>query len=135
MNSYRVSLGLAVCTVSGCTSISLPPEAAAVSLALVSSASVQIHRPRLKFKDGVLHLEAYALRQWKATTTADTHVDLVHLDAAGKQLAVETANFFPRSLPDTRRMPAPHGYMLVPVKIPAGTRIIEVRAHDGAHPP
>lgn len=132
MKTIRLVL-LGAIGLAGCASVPLPPAAAGVALVPVSSASIEVHRPRFKFKDGDLKLEAYALRQWKAETTADTHIDLVFLDVAGKQLAVETTNFSPRSLPRAMRRPSPHGYMLVPITIPAGTRAIEVRAHDGAH--
>ena len=115
-----------------CASQLLPPEASTVRMVPVSSASVEIHRPRLKLHEGRLRLEAYAFRQWKAETTANTHVDFVYLDAGGKTLAVETTNFAPRSLPATARR-APVGYMLVPIALPTGTTAIEVRAHDGPH--
>lgn len=80
-------------------------------------------------------LEAYVMRQWKAVTTADTHVDIVFMDAAGKTVAVETTNFHPRSLPQSGVRGKPHAYLLIPIKVPADTRAIEVRAHDGAHSP
>lgn len=118
---------------SGCASTPLPPEAVGVTTAAVSSPSVEIHRPRIIVKDGELRLEAYALMQWKAETTANTHVDVVFLDAGGTALAVETTNFYPRSLPKTMRKPAPHAYLLYPLRIPARTRTVEVRAHDGPH--
>lgn len=117
----------------GCASTPLPPEAAGVALVPISSVSVELHRPRFRMKNGELMLEAYALRQWKAETTADTHVDIVYLDASGKQVAVETTNFSPRSLPASGVRGKPHAYFLIPIRIPAGTRAIEVRAHDGPH--
>ena len=117
----------------GCASTPLPPEAMGVSTVAVSSTSVEIHRPRLIMKDGELRLEAYAMRQWKAETTADTHVDIVFLNAVGNEIAVETTNFHPRSLPKTTRLPTPHAYLLMPIRIPYGTRALEARAHDGPH--
>lgn len=122
------ALGLA-----GCASVPLPSEATAITLVAVPSPSVEIHRPRFRMKEGDLMLEAYALRQWKAETTSDTHVDLVFLDASGKSVAVETTNFHPRSLPQSGVRGRPHAYFLVAITIPAGTRTIEVRAHDGPH--
>ena len=117
----------------GCAATALPQEALGVSTIAASSSSVEIHRPRLIMKNGSLMLEAYALRQWKAETTADTHVDIVFLDTAGNAVAVETTNFNPRSLPRTMRLPGPHAYLLVPMRLPPGTRAVEVRAHDGPH--
>ena len=117
----------------GCASTPLPPEAMEVSTVAVSSKSVEIHQPRLIMKEGELRLEAYAMRQWKAETTADTHVDIVFFNAAGSEIAVETTNFHPRSLPRTMRLPGPHAYLLMPIQIPDGARALEVRAHDAPH--
>lgn len=125
---------VAVLGLAGCASVPLPPDAVAVSLVPIPSSSVKIHRPRFRVEEGLLKLEAYALRQFDATTTADTHVDIVFLDASGRQLAVETTHFNPRSLWRSHKMPQPHGYFLVPVHLPVGTKTIEVRAHDGRHP-
>lgn len=129
----QTALAMTTLWLAGCASMPLPPEAVGVSTIAVSSTSVEIHRPRIIVKKGELVLEAYALLQWKAETTADTHVDVIFLDAAGNTMAVETTNFYPRSLPKTTRRPAPHAYMLFPLRIPAGTRSVEVRAHDGPH--
>ncbi len=85
-------------------------------------------------KDGELKLEAYALRQSKAETTSDTHIDIVYLDVSGRQLGQEQTNFSPRNLPPMHRLPKPHAYFLTSIKIPADTAVIEVRAHEGAHP-
>lgn len=84
--------------------------------------------------DGDLELEGYLFRQHKAETTADTHVDIVFLDAAGSELAVDTTSFSPRSLPRPAKGPKPHAYFRVAIlRVPEGTRAIEVRAHDGPH--
>ena len=72
------------------------------------------------------------MRQWKADTTADSHIDIVYLDDLGNQLRVETTNFAPRSLPRAARLPQPHASFRVPIQLPPGTRAIEVRGHDGA---
>lgn len=118
----------------GCASIPLPREVATVTLVAVSSPAIEVHRPRFLMKKGYLELEAYVLRQWKAETTADSHVDLVFTDAVGRELFVDTANFHPRSLPKTIRLPHPHAYLRVPItNVPPGTAVIEVRGHDGPH--
>lgn len=117
----------------GCASVSLPPEAAVVNLVPVSSPDVEVHRPRFHTKEGELKLEAYAFRRFKAETTANTHIDLVFLDRSGRELRQELTYFTPRSLPPLGRMPHPAAYLRVPVRIPAGTATIEVRAHEGAH--
>ena len=124
---------VAMIVITGCASAPLPSEAVGVSTVAVSSTSVEIHRPRLVMKTGELKLEAYAFRQWKAETTANTHVDIVYLNAAGNEIARETTNFHPRSLPASGVRGKPHAYLLVPIRIPANTRAIEVRAHEGPH--
>ena len=87
-------------------------------------------------KNGELAIEGYVFRQHEAETTADSHVDLIFLDVLGRELAVDTTGFFPRSLPQAMRLPRPHAYFLVPIpRLPAGTRAIAVRGHDGPHPP
>lgn len=133
MKNLPVALLLILCGTAGCTSVPLPANAAAVSLVAVSSPSVEVHRPRFRYKEGDLKLEAYFFRQWKAETTADTHVDFVFLDVAGKTLGVETTNFSPRSLPHSGVRGRRSAYLLTPIQVPAGTRALEVRAHDGPH--
>jgi hypothetical protein len=119
---------------SGCASIPLPPQAAGIALVPVPSAAIEIHRPRLVMKNGQLQLEVYVFRQFGAATTADSHVDIVFLDAAGAVLLITTSGFTPRTLPRSLRGPQPHAYILVPVlQLPGGTRAIEVRGHDGPH--
>ena len=118
----------------GCASAPpLPPEATSVALVPVSSSAIEVHRPRFLMKRGYLELEAYVFRQWKADTTADSHVDLLYLDALGRTLLVETATFAPRSLPRTLRMPQPHALLRVGINLPRETAAIEVRGHDGPH--
>lgn len=125
---------IGVVGLAGCASIPLSTEAAKIALEPVSSSAIEIHRPRLVMKNGQLQLEVYVFRQFKAETTADSHVDIVFLDPAGGVLLVTTTSFTPRSLPRSLRGPKPHAYLLVPVpQIPAGTRAIEVRGHDGPH--
>lgn len=126
---------IGVLGLSSCNSVPLPPEAGTVTLVPVSSEAVGVHRPKLRMKNGGLALEAYAFRQSKAETTANTHIDIVYLDASGRQVRGERTGFSPQSLPATMRLPHPHAYMLVAIQIPAGTATIEVRAHDGPHSP
>ena len=132
----RLLLCFAAIGLAGCASTLLPPEAAHIVLVPVPSAAIEIWRPRLRMKDGGLAIEAYVFRQQGAETTADSHVDLVFTDALGSELMVDTTSFYPRSLPRAMRLPQPHAYFLVPLpRLPAETRVIEVRGHDGPHPP
>jgi hypothetical protein len=118
----------------GCVSVQLPPEAANVKLVPVSSVAVEIHRPKFRLKDGELNLEAYTFRQPEAKTTEDTHIDIVYLDASGRQLSSKQTDFTPSNLPRNVRPPRAHGYFTIPAKIPIDTAVIEVRAHEGKHP-
>jgi hypothetical protein len=133
MNS-RLLLLIGAVVLSGCAAIPLPKEGSNITLVPVPSAALEIHRPRLVLKNGQLHLEVYVFRQFEAVTTADSHVDLVFLDAAGSALLITTSGFTPRNLSRSLRGPQPHAYILVPVpQLPEGTRAIEVRGHDGPH--
>ncbi len=129
-------LGLSVLVFAGCASVPMPPEAANTILVPVPSAAIDIWRPKLRMKDGQLAIEGYVFRQHEAGTTAESHVDLVFTDVLGHVLAVDTMGFYPRSLPQTLRLPHPLAYFLVPIpRLPVGTRAIEVRGHDGPHSP
>jgi hypothetical protein len=118
----------------GCTSVQLPPEAARAKLVPVSSAAVEVHRPKFRLNDGELNLEAYVFRQPESKTTEDTHIDIVFLDVSARQLGSKQTDFTPSNLPMTIRLPRPHGYFIIPIKVPADTAVIEVRAHEGKHP-
>lgn len=123
-----------VALLAGCASVPLPPEAAAIRVVPFSSAAIEVHRPRFLAGQGDLELEVYVLRQRKAETTADSHLDLIFTDAQGRALKVDTSNFNPRSLPKTSRLPGPHAYVRVRIpEIPSGATALEVRGHDGPH--
>ena len=86
-------------------------------------------------KDGVLKLEAYVMREFKGETTAHSLIDIVYLDASGRQLVQERPDVTPHTLPQTMRMPRPHAYLLIPVRLTSGTAKIEVRADESVHRP
>jgi len=132
--TLTVTIAVAASVVfSGCATAVLPSDAQRVTVIPKESAAIEVYRPKLVVKNGNLSLQALVFRQWKAATTADSHVDLVFLDAAGKELSVDTTNFTPRSIPTQVRGPKPNGYVSVPVTLPPGTAAIEVRGHDGPH--
>lgn len=133
MKTTGLMLGAVI--LSGCVAVPLSPDAASVALVAVSSSAVEVYRPRFRMKEGVLTLEAYVMREFKGETTADSHIDIVYLDASGRQLAQERADVTPHTLPQTTRMPRPHAYLLFPVRLPSGTARIEVRADESAHRP
>lgn len=91
-------LGGAMPILAGCSSVPLPPEAAAARVVPFSSTAIEVHRPRFVADKGDLELEVYGLRQRKAETTADSHLDLVFMDPQGRALLVDTASFNPRML-------------------------------------
>ena len=99
---------LGVSTLAGCASGPLPLDVANVTLVPVPSAAVEVHRPKFRIKNGDLKLEGYVFRQPNAETTADSHIDLVFLNGAGRALRVDTTSFSPRSLTRSFRMPQPH---------------------------
>lgn len=128
---YCFGFGLVLAT--GCASYVVPPEMAAVRLVGMSSAAVEVYRPRFIRHEGVLALEAYTTREFKGQTTVDSHVDIVYLDGAGRKLAEERANVRPHSLPAGGRLPRPHAHFIQTIKPPAGTTAVEVCAHEEPH--
>jgi len=131
MKSLRLCLVFGVAGLSGCASMSLPPEAATVALEPVPSKSVAIYRPKLVAKEGRLMLDGWVYRQFGATTTAATHLDVAFLDASGRELRSELTRFEPSSLRPGGHKMAHRGHYTVPIPaMPAGTATIQVRAHD-----
>ena len=118
----------------GCTSVSLPPEASTVALVPVPSKSVAVYQPRFIMVEGRLNLDGWVYRQFDAPTTATSHIDIVFLDAAGRELRGESTDFAPRDLRGGGHRMRQRGHYSLPIPVmPAGTSKIEVRAHDGAH--
>ncbi len=135
MKTLRLLIIPGVIGLAGCTSVPLPPEAAAVVLVPVPSKSVAIYQPKLVVKDGRLMLDGWVYRQYGAWTTARSHLDIVFLDASGREWRSELTYFAPRDLPrggGHRMQPRGHYTLLIPA-MPPGTARIEVRAHDGQH--
>ncbi len=125
--------GFGLVFAAGCASYVVPPEMSAVGLVGVSTPAVEVHRPRFIRHEGVLALEAYAMREFKGQTTVDSHIDIVYLDSMGRKVAEERANVRPHSLPGGGRMPRPHAHFIQTIKPPAGTAAVEVRAHEEPH--
>ena len=117
----------------GCASYVVPSELSAVRLVGVSSAGVEIYRPRFIRQKGGLALEAYVMREFKGQTTTHSHVDIVFLDRAGRKIAEERANVRPADLPVHWRLPRPHHHFIHAMNPPAGTEAVEVRAHEVPH--
>ena len=134
MNSLQSCFVLGAAGLAGCASVPLPPEAAAVTLDRIPSKAVAVYQPKLVVKDGRLILDGWVYRQFGVQTTAQTHIDVAFLDAAGRELRSEVTYFAPR---DIRRggghRMAPRGHYTLPIPaMPAGTATIQVRAHDSA---
>lgn len=138
MNLLRLSIGIGLAaTMVSCTSVPLPPEAAAVTLERTSSGSVTVREARLIVSDGRLFLVGSVTRQCCGWNTKRTHLDVTFFDAADRPLRRELTYFAPRDLRLTRHGIADRGhYLLRIVDLPAGTTKIQVRAHNGNdHPP
>lgn len=135
MNALRPLMMFGAIGLAGCASVPLPPEAAALVLIPVPSQSVAIYQPKLVTKDGRLMLDGWVYRKYGAWTTAQSHLDIVFLDASGRERHSELTYFVPRDLPaggGHRMRPRGHYTLLIPA-MPPGTTRIEVRAHDGQH--
>ena len=135
MNPKRFILPAAALALAGCASTPLPPGAAAVRLDRTPSKSVAVYQPKLVVKDGGLLLDGWVYRQYRAETTMQTHIDVVFLDASGRELRSEVTYFSPREIRRRgghRMAPRGHYTRAIP-ELPVGTATIHVRAHDGEH--
>lgn len=122
---------LGVAGLAGCASVSLPPAAAVVALEPIPSQSVAVYQPKLVEKDGRLMLDGWVYRQFGATTTARSHLDVAFLDASRRELRGELTGFAPSDLRRGSHKMAHRGHYILPISVlPAGTAIIQVRAHD-----
>lgn len=130
MNSLRICLVLGAAGLAGCTSVPLPPEAAAVTLDRIPSKSVAVYQPKLVVKEGRLLLDGWVYRQFGA---ARSHIDVAFLDASGRELRSELTRFTPPDLRRGSHKMAHRGHYTLPISVlPAGTATIQVRAHDAA---
>lgn len=131
MRTLRLYCVFVAAGLSGCSSMSLPHAAAGVSLEPRPSQSVAVYRPKLVQKDGGLMLDGWVYRQFGASTTADTHIDVMFLDATGRELRSEVTRFAPSDLRRGSHKMAHRGHYTLPIPaMPAGTATIQVRAHD-----
>lgn len=131
MKSLSIGLVFGVTALAGCASVRLAPEAAAVALDPIPSRAVALYQPKLVEKDGRLMLDGWVYRQFGATTTAETHIDVAFLDATGRELRTEVIGFSPPDLRRGSHKMAHRGHYTVPISaMPTGTATIQVRAHD-----
>lgn len=131
MKSLRLCFAFGTAGLGGCASVSLPPEAAAVALEPISSQSVAVYQPKLVEKQGWLMLDGAVYRQFGASTTARTHIDVTFLDASRRELRSELTRFTPAELRRGSHKMAHRGRYTLPIPaMPDGTAIIQVRAHD-----
>ena len=130
-------LPLAALLVGSCVSDSVPAEAAAVKLVPVSSSAIQVDAPRFHRQDGQLHVVGMAaLKLPRAQPHPDHHVDVVFIDAGGREIRVDSVGLVTRVLPKIPGRARARGIYSAPIQqLPSGTATIEVRAHDVAHAP
>lgn len=79
-------------------------------------------------------ISGYLTRQFGATTTEHSHVDVQFIGTDGRVLKEEVVGFEPPELPRRERLQAPsaHYELRVP-ELPAGTTRIRVVADDQTH--
>jgi hypothetical protein len=134
MNLRRLCLVLCATGVSGCATplpVDLPPEARGVVVTPVSSASVAVRPPLLRTREGRLELLGFVTKVYGSGTTEGTHLDVAFLDASGRILQRQPAQFYPGRLARDRHAPNRQATYSVQIDaLPPGTTSIEVRAHD-----
>lgn len=110
---------------------SAPP---APAVAGVSSSTVEVHQPELKFEDGAWRLSGCVAPRRGAQSRAALHLDVVALDASGVRLASTEVLLKASALRFRSRAPRPHArYDLLLDLISSATARIEVRAHEDAN--
>jgi hypothetical protein len=134
MKSLRLVFAFGVAGLASCASVQLPPEAATIALDPIPSNSVALYQPKLVLKDGGLVLDGWVYRQFGASTTAGSHIDVTFLDATGRELRTELTHFTPSSLRRGGHKMAHRGHYTVPIpSLPAGTATIQIRGHDAGN--
>jgi len=116
----------------GCATFSpLPPEARAISRTAISSARVDVGKPRLRISAGIYSVEGFVLRNLTRKSTAGSSLVVTLFDNMGNKLKEERLNFTPAELPFLVGRAARSGsYSLLLGALPSGTARIEVRAYD-----
>lgn len=108
-----------------------PPDLAHIRLSAVSSTQVGVDKLWLqRADDGSLHLHGYVIRRIRAEDTTTTHLDVLILDASGREIAREKVAFTPAQLPVRQRMRGVGEFEVRINSIPASISQIEVRAHE-----
>lgn len=109
---------------------STPPPA----IAAVSSVTMEVHQPQLKFEDGAWQLSGCVAPRRAAQSRVATHLDVVAFDAAGARLASTEVPLKASALRFRARAPRPHARYELPIDlISSDTARIEVRAHDDSN--
>ena len=128
----KVMLLLAgVAALTGCATASTPRVAPGIALQPRSSRAVALYQPRVAEDNGTLMLDGWVYRQFGATTTKQTHIDVTFFDENGYELRRVVARFTPNDLRRGSHKMAHRGHYTLPISdLPAGTAAIQVRAHD-----
>jgi hypothetical protein len=131
MKAIAVLLLAGLAGLTGCATVTRPPEAATVALQAESSSAVALYQPKLTTAQGQLVLDGWVYRQFGAETTARTHIDIAFLDGAGRELRRELTRFMPNDLRRGSHKMAHRGRYTLPITaLPSGTTAIQIRAHD-----
>lgn len=118
----------------GCvTPFRAPADVAHIELRATASPVVTVPKIWLERKKGPLVVKGYVNKRIEATDTTGTHLDVILYDGAGRVLRETVEQFEPRQIPRRHRQPDYASYRAVLEPLPAGTALIEVRAHEGLH--
>jgi len=128
--------GLAGLLLTGCvnpTPAASPTQSRGLSVEARSSAYVRVAPPRLQMNRGNLELAGSISQQPGPGSTAFSHLDVIYFNSSGEVLRTKPVRFAPHCVGHSR-FATKVGYYAVDLReLPAGTALIEVRAHDGGH--
>ena len=106
----------------------------APTVTAVSSATVEVHQPQLKFEHGAWRLSGCVAPRRGMQSRGALHLDVVTLDASGAWLATTEVPLKAAALRFRPRSPRPHvRYELPLASVSSVTARIEVRVHDDAN--
>jgi len=133
MNTKTMLLLVALALAGCATPFRAPPDVAHIKLERTDSPVVVVEKIWLEREKGPLVVRGYIVKRLEAEDTTQTHLDVTLYDSAGAVLRRTVENFEPRQIPRRYRRHSDAAYRVVLDPLPAGTVLIEVRAHEGNH--